>query len=478
MVERNYKDKFKEIQNLMKRWSQRKLTVLGRNTLLKSVILPKLNHLFISLPNPTDEQIKSLQQQCFSFLWNNKQDRIKREQITQHYNKGGIKAPNIKSYIMSLKLTWIRRLLVKTGKWQNIIENLLPKTSLHWTEYGSNKIANIAKNINNVFWKDLLTAWTVLLKQKKVLDMQEFQMECLWFNDKILKNNKSVYYKNWDQKGIRYITDLIDADGKFLTLHKFKQKYHIDTNFITFNGIISSISKYKKELKLKGDLKPSIVLPFRPIQISWILQYTKGCKPFYDIFNSKDLTKSNAMKKWENNLNCNNIQLQDWKIIMQIPFKCTLDTKLRWFQYRINNRILATNSFIYKIGYISSDLCTFCSRESESLEHLLLLCETTQNIWQQLQQWLNQKASLNINISNEQIIFGILGKNNNAINYILILVKFHIYKSKMQKKIPDFANIKRELEYAYKIEKYIACQNMKVDNFNKKWSTCHLLFTD
>jgi hypothetical protein len=39
----------------------------------------------------------------------------------------------------------------------------------------------------------------------------------------------------------------------------------------------------------------------------------------------------------------------EWKIIHNLPFKITKSTKLQWFQYRIINKILATNSFLFKI---------------------------------------------------------------------------------------------------------------------------------
>jgi len=41
---------------------------------IKSLALPKLNHLILSLPNPSEETIKKLQNLCYSFLWNNGRD--------------------------------------------------------------------------------------------------------------------------------------------------------------------------------------------------------------------------------------------------------------------------------------------------------------------------------------------------------------------------------------------------------------------
>ena len=41
-------------------------------------------------------------------------------------------------------------------------------------------------------------------------------------------------------------------------------------------------------------------------------------------------------------------------------FQYTDDTTLRWFQYRISHRILATNEYLFKIKIKDSKLCTFC----------------------------------------------------------------------------------------------------------------------
>ena len=60
MVEKNYK-------KVMKHWSTRNLTVIGRHTLLRSFLLPKLNHIFSILPNPSAEFLQELQKECYSF---------------------------------------------------------------------------------------------------------------------------------------------------------------------------------------------------------------------------------------------------------------------------------------------------------------------------------------------------------------------------------------------------------------------------
>ena len=49
-----------KIRELLEKWKKRLLTPLGRITVLKSLILPKFNHLFISLPSPPEKTLKEI----------------------------------------------------------------------------------------------------------------------------------------------------------------------------------------------------------------------------------------------------------------------------------------------------------------------------------------------------------------------------------------------------------------------------------
>ena len=48
----NYRDKINSIRKMVTVWSRRNLSTIGRITEVKSLIVPKLTHLFMSLPNP------------------------------------------------------------------------------------------------------------------------------------------------------------------------------------------------------------------------------------------------------------------------------------------------------------------------------------------------------------------------------------------------------------------------------------------
>ena len=122
IVELNYETKLLDIKKSIKLWSIRKLTALGRITVLKTIIIPKLTYLLISLPNPSNKLLKSINDTSFKFIWQNKLDKLKRDLITQEYQDGGIKMINITNFIAALKATWIRRVLMNHSKWHTLFQ--------------------------------------------------------------------------------------------------------------------------------------------------------------------------------------------------------------------------------------------------------------------------------------------------------------------------------------------------------------------
>ena len=116
-----------------------------------------------------------------------------------------------------------------------------------------------------------------------------------------------------------------------------------------------------------------------------------------------------------------NYQL-DWKEIYCIPFRVTVDSRSREFQ-------LATNKFLHKIGLLPSFLCTFCKRESDSIEHLLIECDHSNKFWQDLIDSFNMIDIKVEALSDIDKIFGLWKRQTDfhLLNHFLILAKQHIY---------------------------------------------------
>ena len=127
MLEINYAAKMIEIKESIKHWNKRLLTPLGKVTVIKTFLLSKLNHIFLSLPNPDIFYIKDLNEMFFQFIWSNKPEKISRRILTLDYKRGGIKMVDLDNFITALKVTWLRRVYRNNSPWVAIFQSLIVK---------------------------------------------------------------------------------------------------------------------------------------------------------------------------------------------------------------------------------------------------------------------------------------------------------------------------------------------------------------
>ena len=87
----------------MSSWSARNLTLLGKIAILKSLVVSQIVYLLSSLPSPPGV-IKEINCLLYDFLWDSKGDKIKRTEMINEYNKGGLKMIDLQSFNESEKM--------------------------------------------------------------------------------------------------------------------------------------------------------------------------------------------------------------------------------------------------------------------------------------------------------------------------------------------------------------------------------------
>jgi hypothetical protein len=91
----NYTPKLKEIENTLQIWSKQILAPIGKITIIKSLIISKLKHLFLTIPSPKENIINQLVSKIYFFIWDDKPDKIKREVLSQNCDMDGLTMLNI-----------------------------------------------------------------------------------------------------------------------------------------------------------------------------------------------------------------------------------------------------------------------------------------------------------------------------------------------------------------------------------------------
>ena len=193
----NNDEKIIKIKNIIKLWKRRYLTPLGKITVIKSLLLPILNHLFISLPNPIENVVKELNTIFYEFLWNGTA-KIKRTVVVKQYFEGGLKMINIKAFVSALKATWIRRLLRVGGHWTNIIENEININNL--ANYGNSLTELTINKINNKFWQDVLRSHYQIIHNDKIKTVEQLLNTPLFQNNSLCVGGIPIINKTWSDK--------------------------------------------------------------------------------------------------------------------------------------------------------------------------------------------------------------------------------------------------------------------------------------
>jgi hypothetical protein len=475
IVNINYTSTMQAITKQIHHWSKRFLTVLGRIVVVKTLLLPKLNHLVLSLPSPEGNLISEINSNFHHFIWGGKTDRISRNQMALPCNKGGTGMIQLDCFMKALKITWIRRLLKydNNSKIYNLFKVNAPVYNF---DYSSQEYWNyVVKNCHNDFWKQVFISWRDYTSLLFPMSRDQVLCSSIWNNTNIKVGGKSVFYKTWDNHGIRYINDLLSTDGDFMSLGEVQNKYDVKMNFLNYHGIKKAICKPFSYMLC--DSNNTLQIPYQGFNTSMILKEAKGCKQLYNVFLSGMKVKFKCIDKWNYLLDIN-LSDKEWFNISHYNWKCTQEVKLRWFQFRLLNRILCTNTLLVKINRSDNPNCTFCNEVEESFIHLFWDCKFTRNYWKDFQCWVSSTLNENVLLTQHLILFGNYNFKDYVFNNILLLLKFNIYKSRVKQEKPSFAYGKKDLEMFFLQERFMYNINMDNNKFDIRWHKWKSVFVN
>ena len=106
----NFFSKIRKMKTKLNLWQTRDLTLFGKSVLAKTLGASQLIYT-ASLMTVPDAVTRAAQSLLFSFLWKNKNDKIKRNVVCQPLENGGLNFVNFEIMVKSLRLAWIARLI-------------------------------------------------------------------------------------------------------------------------------------------------------------------------------------------------------------------------------------------------------------------------------------------------------------------------------------------------------------------------------
>ena len=361
----------------------------------------------------------------------------------------------------ALNTAWVKRLYDATpnSKWRSLFSSEMSRYGgpfLLKCNFKAHDL-NIAAHVPS-FYKDVLNAWQER-HSKNPSHTIEYMNEIIWNNRFIKIDKKPVFYSSWYKRGVTKISHLLDENNRFLSRSDFQQKYGLSVNFLIYNGLLAAIPAAWKKA------------------ISNSEQHLKN-----DSYNT-DLTAANVTAKSArkqlvlSSLKAPNIETElvekhlPFKSIYELPFKVTIENKLRCFQFKIIHNILPSNSSLHKMKLKSSSSCDRCNHPPETLTHLLYECPIVQTFWQKVTAFWNGKRSESITLNVTDIIYGCKPEARLffTLNHFLLIAKHHIFQC--------WLNVSPCLEIFHFIlndkilcERTIAVKNNSLTKSRTKWA--------
>ena len=457
----NFEDKLLSIQRVLKSWKRRQISPLGRITVIKALIISRLTHLLINLPDPSDQFISSLEKELYNYLWEGKISKIKKAVICKSYSEGGLQMLDIRAFLSTLKVSWLKRLR-KESDWRDFTLNMFPYFADIDT-LGCEYANTIMKRTSNLFWKDVLRHYKKISSKCTVSTIDEFMADCIHYNINILRDRKVVYVKEWCEAGILWIRHLVNLDGTFMNFQQFRLRYPtiMRTNYLMYEGILNAVKLYRQRIDV------NLTNTFKNFHSKVWFCIGKGNKFIQSMLLRSGATPT-AITRWNENYDdlC-------WPKIFTMCIKTTVDVQLRWFQLRILHRILPTEKYLHRCKIVESPLCNFCLHEPETLDHLFWKCEFTKQFWEALVVLIQEKCVHvhNLHFDEKLILFGISDqvRTDKGLDLLIVWSKFFIYKAKLSKTRPRIQTFLQTLKFRWNIEKYRSIVNGLQAKFNEIW---------
>ena len=393
----NFDDKLRSMEKILNIWKCRRLTLIGKINIVKTLALSKLifNSSNLYLP---PHVIDAANKMIFDFIWEGKPPKIKKSTITGEKANGGLKMIDFGLMEIALKIAWIQRIRQNSdAAWKVIPEYALSHLG------GFAFLLDCRYDLNLLQLHDLPPFYHSVLKYWQDYrpmfseDMTQAQNEIIWNNSNILINKSTIFFKQWYRSGIIRIQDLLDVDFTFLSLDKFQRKFHLQVPFTTYYGLINAIpSSWRRKLKSTNSSTSSgnSSQESSPKNITTHSAYAAILDHFFQAPTAETRILRYGFSK------------ESLTNVYKLPFLITREVNLQMFQYKIIHNILPTRCSLFRAKLSESDTCRLCYALPETLPHMLFQCTVISTFWHAFQNWWFEKTLQTFDLSERNVIYG------------------------------------------------------------------------
>ena len=354
----NFRQTLKDMKKSINMWKWRGLSLLGRIQIVKTFAVPKIMYRASVIPR-SKELIKEANSIIYGFIWNGK-DKVKCHAFISDIKNGGLRMLDIESLIKTKRIMCLKKFLQDyPSSWKIILGKILSPVGgcfLLYCNFDTSKLKICLPS----YYKECLDAWSEL-NRKTPNSSHEVINEITWNNRLLCIDKMSIYRDDMIKLGFLkighvvrayysscfnvYGTSLLSPEQNFFLMSlidSFPAEWRAFAKSFTDSSLIEEIPNDPKIGLGNGNSVPILNI---------------SSKQIYGIFLGKKQIPHTAQRKLTNKYPDINVE---WDKVYSLPFRSTLDSKTREFQYKILNCIVYTNEKLYRFGLVASPSCTFC----------------------------------------------------------------------------------------------------------------------
>ena len=457
----NYEAKISSMEATIKAWSMRSLSLRGKVTVIKSLLMSKFQYLITTLGIPDKSLIVRINKAVYKFLWKGS-EKLKRKVMINSREEGGLNVPDFESVCKTAMIKWVHRYLHSAeSNWKEIVSYSLRQLGGKFLfQCNLNKKDKVLEKIKSSLWKDIVTCWCEFNYKKELNPNQD---AIVWLNS---DTTEILYNKECISNGLLHVNQFYE-NGHFMSINNLCDKYNVTLNIMEYCNIKQVLSCYVSNEVTEGTIETVTNLQKR-------LKETILGKPV-----DKTLSKRIYGYLISQVALCGNVQTK-WAHIVVIEDstndlfasieKLTISNKLRSFQYRFLHRILYFNDKLFKCKLATTTMCDFCNDSLDSIEHRYFYCRVTQGFWTDVQNWLKCNYKTDHVLNDIKLIVTNICLEASIVEIVVLNAKYFIFLCFLNKCEPSLQAFKRIIQQTESTERSIATHRSLLHIHKKRWN--------
>ena len=455
-----------KIKSTLNDWKQRDLSIKGRVTVVKSLIVSQFVYIMAAI-RVEQKTLFNIQSHIMKFLWRGRPPKVAKASLMKGIEEGGLSVPELSLMNKANRIAWFGRILKQPDSVFALILRKRLRVSFNlvlranFDDYWIN-----TRQIPH-FYKEMFRWYKELGIQMPPTTPVAIRQQPLWHNKAVSVQGRTLISNAKIETELSQIEDVVSGDGHIMAYMDFSERHpSIKINPLSYMSWCQSIPRHWRDTLLgSSSLSPEercekakVMIKGKEIELELLKS-----GHFYSLLRLGTNVTPTSQMRWVEK----GFVPPDWGKVYKRSFKITTSTKLQSLQFRILHRYFSTKTFLFARHVTTDPFCDNCGM-LDTLQHYFFDCALVQSLWINIALKVNARG-IAVQFSQKDVLFG-SDRFPDVINLIILVAKQFIVHENCRDGDKDITAFKEALSKIFYMERYIAKKNGNIEKFKLRWA--------